>query len=169
MLTQEQGDAVLAQLDANYQILFTKAQGNVDNLAQHGFVGGILNVFSLGGETQREDLIKQELETVKQMGDQVAALREMLPGAIADDAMGDRWIDAAKNFERRLKDALPDLETKSVTQILKDSLSTAAQWAGKGVSETLNLVPQILPTWLIVVVVGGVGLYIFFQFQRIRQ
>jgi hypothetical protein len=166
MLTTEQGNAILTSLDDSYSIILAKAKANVSDIANHRIVDGILTIFSVGAEYQRENLLRQQLETVQMMGDQIQGLRDMLPGAVADEEMGNRWIDAAKNFEQRLREAAPDLEITPVTQILRESINTAAGVVKSGVEGVVSTIPKLLPAWLIVLIVGGVGAYFYFRFRR---
>ncbi len=158
MLTQGQADAILQQLDASTASVLAKAQANVDDFkAGSWWKRAVLTTFSGGGEIVREDELQKQLQAAQDLAGGLEQLRGLLPAALDDAAMGDRWLQAAKSMESRMQDADGFIAAKTIDQILTDSLKTAGTWAQKGVEAVASAIPWWVYVGLAVVVLVSVA------------
>ena len=105
----------------------------------------------------REDELQKQLDDANEFGRQLDLLKGMLPAALEDAVMGERWLAAAKSMESRMQDADGFIAAKTIDQILTDSLKTAGTWAQQGVAAIAVEIPWWIYAGVAVVVLVSVA------------
>jgi hypothetical protein len=166
VLTQAQGDAVLADLNRGFAAAQQRAAQNQEE-GESGIVAGVLELFGLDHISQ----LDAQVGAVGMMGTAIARLQSILPAAVADSAAGDRWSDAAKSIAQELESVQDDITSATI----EDTLAKTATASGTQVKQGINMVAgnvarltwSAIPWWVLAggaLVAGG---YVYLQVRRV--
>jgi hypothetical protein len=166
VLTQAQGDAVLADLNRGFTAAQQRAVQNREE-GESGIIAGVLGLFGLDHISQ----LDAQVGAVAIMGSAIARLQSSLPAAVADSAAGDRWSDAAKSVAHELESVQDDITSATI----EDTLAKTATATGTQVKEGVNIVAgnvarltwSAIPWWVLAGGALAAGGYVYLQVRRL--
>jgi hypothetical protein len=166
VLTQAQGDAVLADLDKAFAAALARAETNRAE-GESGIVAGILGLFGADHTSQ----LDAQVGAVNIIGSAIQRLRSDLPAAVDVPAAADRWSDAARVAAYELESLQSDITAATIEDTLAKTTAATGNQVKEGVNivagNTARLVWSAIPWW---VLVGGalVGAgYVYLQVRRV--